>query len=256
MPERVIVIGDVHGCLDELQTLVEKLGVHPGDSVILIGDLMDRGPDPVGCIQFARQSGFFGVLGNHDEKHLRWRRHEDRRAADPSYQNPMRPLPPNRLSANEALTAEDVAWLKCLPPVLDFYPGWIAVHGGLFPKHNLDAQVFDAKMRDKLLRLRWIDDQGESVPVESDTDPNGPSESKSWMEIYDGPFNVVYGHAVHSLSTPRVDERPQGVKTCGIDTGCCFGGRLTALVIEGSKTEFVQVVAKRAYSDPPFPLSP
>lgn len=245
---RFIFLGDVHGCIVEFQELIERLALRPDDQVFCAGDFMDRGPDPVACVRFARERGFQSIMGNHEEKHVRWRKHEDRAAKDPTYTNPMLPMTLPRLAQNAALTAEDVAWLQGLPLVLEPFPGLVLVHGGLFPGQPLAEQMKDKKLRDKILRLRWVDADGEFVALESDTDPNGPPGSRPWMEVYDGPSNVVYGHAVHSLSTPRVDIRPNGVKTYGIDTGCCFGGRLTALVVEGGSIEFVQVDAKRAYA--------
>jgi len=83
-----IVIGDIHGCLDEFQALVEKVALKPEDHVICLGDFMDKGPDPAGCVRFARTHGFQSVQGNHEDKHLRWRRHEARRILDPSYTTP------------------------------------------------------------------------------------------------------------------------------------------------------------------------
>ena len=68
-----------------------------------------------------------------------------------------------------------------------------------------------------------------------------------WTSKWIGPDNVVYGHAVHSLKSPRVDRPVPGVECWGIDTGCCFGGRLTALCIE--TREIVQVDAREKYAD-------
>lgn len=246
---RSIVIGDVHGCLDELKLLVELLDLATEDRLFFAGDLMDRGPDPVGCVRFVRQLGAQMVLGNHEEKHLRWRRHEDRRAADPSYKNPMRPFRDERLAQNAALTAEDVAWLRSLPLTLEVASDWLLVHAGLFPGHTLEAQLKSKDMRDKIIRIRWVDQEGEFVPLEDDTAPEGPVGSRPWMEVYDGPKNVVYGHAVHSLTDPRIDARPQGVSTYGIDTGCCFGGRLTAMILQDDLAPvYLQVQAKQAYA--------
>lgn len=245
---RFIMIGDIHGCLDEFQELVAKVAPRPGDRVFCAGDFMDRGPDPAGCVRFAREREFSAVLGNHEEKHLRWRRHEDRRASDPKYKNPMRPMTPERRAEHEALTAEDIAWLRALPLTLEPAPGWILVHAGLFPHKTIEEQVKDKELGSKIIRLRWVDDEGEFVPLEDDTALDGPPGSHPWMSVYDGKYNVVYGHAVHGLKAPRIDERPQGVKTYGIDTGCCFGGRLTALVLEDGQVSFEQVQAKRAYS--------
>lgn len=255
---RSIFIGDIHGCLDEFEALIKKLELGRDDTVFCAGDFMDRGPKPAECVRLARESGFRAVIGNHDEKHLRWRRHEDRRAANPAYKNPMRPMPPERLAENAALTAADIAWLEGLPIVLEALPGWLVVHAGLFPKLSLEAQLRDKETRDKLIRIRWVDKAGEFVPLEDDTAADGPPGSRPWMEAYDGKYNVVYGHAVHSLSSPRVDVQTHGpveTKTFGIDTGCCFGGALTALVIEPQRcVEVVQVRARKAYAEPRVPL--
>jgi len=253
---KTIMIGDIHGCLDEFQELLERVSPGPSDVVCCAGDFLDRGPDPVGCVRLARERGFLAVLGNHEEKHLRWRRHEDRRAADPNYKNPMRPMPPERLAQNAALTAEDIAWLKSLPLTLEPVPGWILVHAGLFPSKSIEAQTKSKDLRDKIIRLRWVDQEGEFVPLEDDTAAEGPQGSRAWMEVYDGKYNVVYGHAVHSRSTPKINERPQGVRTYGIDTGCCFGGRLTALIYEDGRVSFEQVQARQVYATSPFGAPP
>lgn len=246
---RTIIIGDVHGCLDELRRLLDELALEPTDQLFFAGDLMDRGPDPVGCVRLARERGARMVLGNHEEKHLRFRRHEAKKAADPSYVNPMQMFG-ERAAQNAALTADEVAWLEACPVTLALRPGWVLVHAGLFPGKTLEEQVKDRKLRDKIIRLCWVDKDNEFVPLEDDTANEGPPGSKAWMTVYDGPLNVVYGHAVHSLTTPRVDVRPQGVSTYGIDTGCCFGGRLTAMVLhEDERVEFVQVEAQRAYAE-------
>lgn len=245
---RTIIIGDVHGCLDELRRLIEELGLKSEDRLFFAGDLMDRGPDPVGCVRLVRELGAQMVLGNHEEKHLRFRRHEAKRAADPTYVNPMQMFDV-RATQNAALTAEDVAWLEACPLTITLRPGWVLVHAGLFPGKTLEEQLQDRKLRDKVIRLCWLDEEGKMCPLEDDTAVEGPPGSKSWMSVYDGPLNVVYGHAVHSMATPRIDVRPQGVSTYGIDTGCCFGGHLTAMVIhESDRLEFIQVPALRAYA--------
>ena len=88
-------------------------------------------------------------------------------------------------------------------------PGWVLVHGGLFPKLTLDQQL---RKKDKLIRLRWLDTDGDSAPLDDDTASDGPAGSQPWMAAYDGPDNVVYGHAVHSLSRPRIDHQPHGTR--------------------------------------------
>ena len=69
---RVIAIGDVHGCIDELQALLRKCDYHPGDTVIFLGDLVCKGPDSLSVVQMAREIGAIGVRGNHDFEVVRW----------------------------------------------------------------------------------------------------------------------------------------------------------------------------------------
>src|SRR5438046_6925043 len=70
---RPLVIGDVHGCLDELRALVLKAGVTDDDDVVFVGDLVAKGPDSVGVIAWARERGAAAVLGNHDDHVLQAR---------------------------------------------------------------------------------------------------------------------------------------------------------------------------------------
>jgi hypothetical protein len=242
---RTIVVGDIHGCLLEFQELVDKLQLGPEDRLVLVGDLMDKGPDPVGCVRFARELGVLMIQGNHEEKHLRWRRHEDRRVENPKYKNPMNPLGEVKAAQNAALSAEDVAWLRGLPITLRF-DNWLVVHGGLLPGVPLEAQK-----PDKMIRVRWVDLEGEYLSLDPE-DPRQPEGSRTWMEVYDGTLDVVYGHAAHSLSTPRVDRNGLGAECWGIDTGAAYGGRLTALVLE--TREVIQVQARQVYQEPPFPI--
>ena len=80
MEKRVICVGDIHGCLEEFDELLRTLQYNKErEQLILLGDLMDRGPDPVGCVRRARELDLACIMGNHEEKHLRWRRHEKKR---------------------------------------------------------------------------------------------------------------------------------------------------------------------------------
>jgi hypothetical protein len=184
-------------------------------------------------------------MGNHEEKHLRWRMHEERRATDPSYRNPMRPLEPLQAAQNRALSAADIAWMAALPPLLEL-EDWVVVHGGLLPGLPPAAQS-----PANLLRLRWLNSNGKHLPLMPE-DPRQPPGSHPWMAVYDGQRHVVYGHAAHSLTTPRVDRNPLGAECWGIDTGATYGGRLTALVLE--TRQVIQVQAARVYRQSTFPI--
>jgi len=237
---RTIIIGDVHGCLDEFQALLDLVSFRRGaDRLVSVGDLMDRGPDPVGCVRFAREVGADLVLGNHEEKHLRWRRHEARRAAT-GKKNPMKPFPLIRQEQNQALSEDDINWITAAPLSLDLGGGLIAVHAGLEPAFKFQDQS------NAVIRVRYVDEAGEMVGY-ADGSLEQPSNTVYWSERWRGPESVVYGHAVHSLAGPRLDEFPGGA-CYGIDTGCVYGGHLTAMIwVPGSQPEFAQVPAAREY---------
>jgi hypothetical protein len=252
--ERVIFIGDVHGCLAELVELLDRLNPAPEDSLIFLGDLIDRGPDPVGVVRFVRNlrqtlnmnTPGTTLLGNHEEKALRWHRHENRRAADPKYKNPMKRVPEARLAEWRGLNADDLEFLGSCPPYLDPLPDWYAVHGGFVPGKQPGLQKVG-----EMIRCRWVDTEGHHVGMmEGSLDM--PPGARPWMEAFDGPFNVVCGHAVHSLVDPRIDQTTSGFEVWSIDTGCVFGGRLTALVLDPThpdRREVVQVQARQKYAE-------
>jgi hypothetical protein len=233
---RTIVIGDVHGCLAELEELLAAAAPGPSDRLVFLGDLLDRGPDPVGVLHRVRALGADCVLGNHEEKHLRYAAHEARRRSEPRYRNPMRPFDPKRAAEHARLTHEDLLWLAALPRWLSLGGGWIAVHGGFLPGVPLAAQPSEWT-----LRLRYVDEAGRPVPREAGE--NGTPGVRRWAEAWTGPSSVVYGHFPDELGAPRRDEPRPGVVCMGIDTGCVYGGALTALVLPGS--EVVQVPSRQ-----------
>ena len=101
--------------------------------------------------------------------------------------------------------------------------------------------------RDRIIRIRWVDADGIYVPLDGRTLERPERAAARWTEQWAGPENVIYGHAVRALSDPVIEGR-----TFGIDTGCVFGGRLTAMVLyEGhEQVEFVQVRARASYHEP------
>src|SRR6478609_6282102 len=71
--KRTIIICDVHGCLIDFNILLDKLNYNSKeDRVILLGDLIDRGPDSIGVLHLARQLNLECVMGNHEHKFLKW----------------------------------------------------------------------------------------------------------------------------------------------------------------------------------------
>jgi predicted phosphodiesterase len=245
---RTIVVGDIHGCLEEFKLLLKAVVFRQKtDRLICAGDLVDRGPDSAGVVRYVRERGIEAVLGNHDEKHVRFAKHEARRAKDPSYKNPMK-FDERRKDEHDQLTDEDRDFLASLPVYLRFmHDGrpWIVTHAGI----PSDAPVEEQDYR-KLVRCRYTDK--DTGAYASTGDPNEvPGTSCYWVDTWRGPESVVYGHIVHDGMTPLVISPPSfpSVVTMGIDTGCCFGGSLTAAVFEaGKEPNLVSVSALRAYA--------
>lgn len=252
---RLICIGDVHGCVEELAQLMEELQLKPEDILVFLGDYVDRGPASGAVVQFIRElcesrPGTFAVLGNHDEKHARARRHLMMKRLNPGYAIPMKKFFGDGQRAREhaELSDADCLWIAKLPSVIrldrrDQGEPRIFTHAGLIEGCTTDQQTA-ALIRNRFVKL---DEKGRWDSVPCDRGPKGeylqPPGSKIWDEIWTGP-RVITGHIVHSLELPRI----QG-ECFGIDTGCCFGGRLTAYVedLPTGKTEMVQVQAKREY---------
>lgn len=237
---KTIVVGDVHGCYDELCQLLEKTKYDQNiDKLVSVGDIFDRGPKPLECLRLLKKLDCLVTLGNHCEKHLRWRRREQEHL-ESGKPNPMLPFPPDRLAVNQALTYDEIAWMESWPTHLDIGHNTVAVHAGFLP----GVRLIDQKDQHKL-HIRWVDERMEYVSQYDEW--SQPEGCKFWAEVWDGPFNVVYGHAAFSLSKPRVDARPQGITCWGVDTACAFGGLLTAFILEEQR--YVQVGPGKKYAE-------
>ena len=240
------MVGDVHGCLDELDELLRTSEYRRGvDRLVFLGDLLDRGPDPIGVLRRARELEADVVLGNHEEKHLRYAMHEARRREDRAYRNPMRPFDPRRAAEHAALAPDDLAWIAALPRSLSLGGGWTAVHAGFVPNVPVSRQP-----PDWMIRLRYVDAEGK--PVSRERGESGEPGVRRWAEAWNGPQSVVYGHHAQALSGPRLDMPARGVRCVGLDTGCVYGGFLTALLLPSE--ELVQIPSRtRSPATPPEP---
>jgi hypothetical protein len=221
--QRTIVVGDIHGCADELKELVAKAGWVPGERLALVGDLVAKGPDSQGVIAFAREHGALAVLGNHDEHVLRLRDRSQR----PGDQHKARP---EHQQVVDTLTPPDWAYLEALPlfvrlgPERAGDPDTVVVHAGVVPGVAIEKQE-----REHLLTLRSITNEGE---------PTKKGKGMPWASRWRGPERIVFGHdAVRGLQ--------EYAYATGLDTGCVYGGALTALLLPERK--LVSVRARRAY---------
>jgi protein phosphatase len=239
------VIGDVHGCAEELRALLRRLGygvegdgitvtAPHGRKLVFLGDLVDRGPDTPGVLRLvmaAQAAGLaYVVQGNHDRKLSRWlegRKVTVSHGLQDSIDQLARETPEFRARVKNFLAdLRSHYWLD---------GGKLAVaHAGL--KEEMIGRGSPA-VRDFALF-------GETT---GETDEFGLPVRLDWAANYRGRTAVVYGHT----PTPEADWVNN---TICIDTGCVFGGKLTAL--RWPERELVSEPATRVHSEPVRPLEP
>lgn len=256
---KAIVVGDVHGCYDELQELLALLHTaghinfkYSGNNarLIFLGDLIDRGRHSIECLRLVKRLSEDGraecLAGNHENKHVRYRSHQIALALNGT-PNPMKRMSLVDLAAQNEFTENEIDWMRKLPLTIPIHNDWIALHAGLMPGIAIVDQD-----PNQLIRCRYIDQDGKAAALNKDK--SQPEGTVYWAECWDGRQNVVYGHNVHSLTEPRVDKRPNGVQCIGIDTGAVFGGRLTAAILDWKDNQkdpsisFLQVQSKTNYA--------
>jgi len=209
---RTIIIGDIHGCFDELGDLLKLVEVRTDDRVIAVGDLIVKGEkNPEVLDLFIEDARFSSVIGNHDRALRQYWRGE-----------------PLRLTKEQEVTARQLdsererysAYLRSLPFTINL-GSHLVVHAGLRPGVPLRRQMA-------------------SDMTEMRTMGANPSRRKGvpWYDIYRGKKIVLFGH--WPAKEPRLAPR-----AIGLDTGCVYGGSLTGYIVE--LNQFVSVPARRAY---------
>lgn len=238
---RRIVVGDIHGCLDEFDQLLTNLQYCQGvDDLILVGDLIDRGPKSLETVRQARALQARITKGNHEDNMVRFLESEARAAVDPSYKNKKRRPSPDKLAIWTSFSTEEVAWLAAAPDVIEV-AGWLVVHAGF------ENKPMEKQKSSTMQRVRYLKPDG-SMASYAEGSLDQPANTVYWTRQYRGTRNVVYGHSVRSVTEPIVETNDNGAMMVAIDTGCCFGGRLSALVIEDDgTTRIAQVQARQVY---------
>ncbi|MDP6946760.1 MAG: metallophosphoesterase [Myxococcota bacterium] len=247
---RHLIIGDVHGMAEELRALVDRLAPGPEDTLVFVGDLVDKGPESPEVVAMVRaladRARVVLVEGNHEEKHRRFRRHL---AAGSKVADQM-----GGAEEMRAITAElsdaDVAFLDTALPFHRIEAhGVLVVHAGIpgdmrrFPESVEVVGQMSNKQRksfQRVLRTRFLSAETGKFLMLGRNEPGDPY----WADVYDGRFgHVVFGHEPF-LEGPRVFDH-----ATGIDTGAVFGGPLTALVLGAGDParSFVSVPSRGKY---------
>jgi hypothetical protein len=211
-PNRTIVVGDLHGCYDELLDLLAQLSFTANDRLLTVGDLIVKGPKNREVLDlFSSDERFSSVIGNHDLALLRYWRGES-----------------TELYSAQKQTHDELAdrreryqsYLESLPLMIDL-GSHVIVHAGVRPGVPLAEQSLE-----DLTELRTL---GENRTRRQGT---------PWYKVYDGEKFVFFGH--WPAQTPR-----RGPKAMGLDTGCVYGHSLSAYIIDTK--ELVSVPARLVY---------
>ena len=225
--KRTILVGDIHGCIDEFEELLTTISYDRlTDRLILLGDLIDRGPASAEVVRRARELDLECVMGNHEFQFMKWYR-SNKQVYDtkPHYGQ---------------LSDEDVSYIARMPSYIKL-DNAIAVHAGLRPNLDIEKQT-----KNDCLFLRYTDINGNFISLTKIHELGKEAlGAHFWTEFWKGPESIIYGHNVHSFSDPLIEEVMPGVTCYGLDTGCCFGGKLTALILETK--QIIQIPAKRIY---------
>ena len=230
--DEILVIGDIHGCYDEMIHLIEQASVYNRVNVndkilkLFVGDLVNKGPKSKQVIQYMMKEtkSCLSVRGNHDEVVIR---------EYLKYKNNQELIEKNEWI--KELTEKEIAYLISLPYTIAIpSSNMIIVHAGLVPGVPINSQ----KIVD-LVNIRNLiisDDGYTGTPKGNEGDP--------WASKWSGPDHVYFGH--------DAKRKLQKYYYCtGLDTGCVYGNFLTAVFVKGPrKGQFISVKAKTVYEQP------
>jgi hypothetical protein len=209
---QTLVIGDIHGCYFELQALLDKAGLSDGDSIISLGDFVDRGPETPQVLDFFRHMpNARALMGNHERKHVRATRGEVALARS------------QQISRQQLGTEykDGTTWMGNLPLYIEL-PEAQLLHGSLEPGLPLAEQkpfvLCGNRLGEKYLREHY---------------------ARPWYELYRGEQPVIVGHYNYAGGDqPFVYQD----KVFGLDTDCVHGKRLTGMLLPGFR--FVSVPSR------------
>lgn len=202
--KKTIFIGDVHGCFNELQSLIKKVNPDAQDRIIFTGDLINKGQQSREVVKWVMDHGYESVMGNHEWAYLKiinqTRNINHHFLKDKPKHALLRGLTKKFLDSENR-------WINNLPLYLD-EEKFTLVHAGILPNLPL--------LEHPPFRLFTIRDY----------------HGKPWHDYYTGKKPIIYGHwAMQGLKIKS--------NSIGIDSACVYGGKLSALILE--TREIIQV---------------
>jgi len=226
---KYVIYGDIHGCLEEWKELRKEI---PKNSFeICLGDILDKGPYCVEALRYAQKNKIFSIMGNHEYKHLRKKLGKKVK------------LDENQQKIYSQLKKEDFDYISSMPFFLKLNHITL-LHAGITNKINLNNPPL--KIINLLMFIREIDENNNFLPLNHKN-----LNAKYWADVYDGHEGfIVYGH--NPFSNPKINKY-----SIGIDTGCVYGNKLTAIIMEDTiniKYSIIQTNAKKQYHTPHISL--
>ncbi|XP_069136259.1 bis(5'-nucleosyl)-tetraphosphatase PrpE [asymmetrical]-like [Argopecten irradians] len=224
----VFVIGDIHGCYDELLELLSLAeSAEPSRPIlpVFVGDLINKGPKNVEVLHKIQNMDAYSVRGNHDEAVLRQLLN---RRKDSNYE-----FPP-KYKWCKHLTDSDADFLTDLPYTISIPScNALLVHAGLVPGIPLESQDLT-----DMIVMRNVEKKYDGSLKASEMRTNG----EKWSSTWPGPEHVYFGH-----------DAVRGFQDCpfatGLDTGCLYGKELTGIFINGCKKR-ISVKSQKVYRPP------
>ena len=211
---RTAIIGDVHGCIDELNDLLSIAGLDKDvDQIIFVGDLIGKGPDSGAVYERLRSLGGRSVVGNHEWKLLRALKEAK---GSSSFVSRMKKSFGDRF---DEFVKDARGWPACIET-----DEMIVVHAGLVPGLRPESTSIG-----DLVNIRTWDGVGDDL--------QNP-ENRPWFDFYEGAKLVVFGHWAKLGGVVREN-------VVGLDTGCVYGGTLSALLLP--ERRIVAVPARKSY---------
>lgn len=204
--KRTIVVGDIHGCYREFQELLELVKYKvSSDNLILVGDLVNKGENSRRVLELAVENKAQVILGNHELGFLK--NFEKGASINSKYFKKLKENLEDKLDFW-------VQWMRELPYFIE-RENFIVVHAGVIPEVSLEETSVEI-----LTKIRTWDGVGEDLNNEI----NPP-----WYELYKKEKLIIYGHWAKQGLLVRKN-------TVGLDTGCCYGDKLSAIVLPEKKS--------------------
>lgn len=219
---KTLIVGDIHGCWDEFEALLDAAALGVNDQIVSVGDMVDRGPQSPRVLKFFRETpNARAIMGNHERKHIRAAKGEVKLAKSQLI---------SRVQFGDDAYFEALAYMAGLPNYLKLSQVDV-VHGFFEPGIPLSKQ-----------RTNVI------VGTMSGETYLNATYGQPWYELYDGDKPLVVGHRSYlAAAVPLLYPNMEQPRVYGLDTGCVYGGALTGLLLP--EMRMISVASRANYWD-------